>query len=102
VRSENSTVQAILPISHCDVWINGGFFALKQAIFDHIKEGEELVLEPFQRLIKAGELTTYRHDGFWACMDTFKEKQILEDLLARGNSPWQVWAQSRAAALATA
>ena len=71
--------------------INGGFFVLRQEIFDHVRPGEELVVEPFQRLIQAKRLATYRHDGFWACMDTFKEKQILEDLYTRGKSPWEVW-----------
>ena len=50
-----------------------------------------MVEEPFRRLIKEGQLTTYRYDGFWACMDTFKDKQLLEDMHLSGNVPWQVW-----------
>ena len=46
---------------------------------------------PFHRLIEAGKLFTYKHDGFWACMDTFKEKQQLDDLVLSGSPPWQVW-----------
>ncbi|MBW8889562.1 MAG: glucose-1-phosphate cytidylyltransferase, partial [Fibrobacteres bacterium] len=63
-------------------------------IFDHIKPGEELVHEPFQRLIAKGELTAYHHNGFWGCMDTFKDKQQLDDLYAKGDAPWEVWKKS--------
>ena len=71
--------------------INGGYFVFRRQIFDHIKEGEELVEEPFRRLIANRQLATYPYDGFWACMDTFKEKQRLDELYARGNAPWEVW-----------
>ncbi len=54
-------------------------------------DGEELVEEPFRRLIGEGRLMAYPHDGFWACMDTFKEKQDLEDVFGRGSAPWAVW-----------
>ena len=73
------------------VRINGGFFVFRQAIFDYIREGEDLLAEPFRRLIAAGQLLTYPYDGFWQCMDTFKDKQALEDLAARDDAPWQVW-----------
>ena len=52
-------------------------------------EGDELVIEPFARLIEEGRLLGYRHDGFWACMDTFKEKMQLEDLSSHGVAPWE-------------
>ena len=55
---------------------------LRQEIFSYMKDGEELAEEPFRRLIKAGRLMAYAHDGYWACMDTFKEKQDLEDVFA--------------------
>jgi glucose-1-phosphate cytidylyltransferase len=71
--------------------INGGFFLLRNRIFDYIKEGEELVEAPFRRLIQEGELTAYPYDGFWACMDTFKEKQALDELYTKGLAPWEVW-----------
>ena len=71
--------------------INGGFFAFRREIFDYIKEGEDLVDEPFHRLIAEKQLIAYPYKGFWACMDTFKEKQHLEDLHATGRAPWQVW-----------
>lgn len=86
-----ASVESINPVTECDIWINGGFFCLRPEIFDYMEPGDELVLQPFQRLIRQKKLTTYRHEGFWACMDTFKERQVLEDLHHHGNSPWQVW-----------
>jgi glucose-1-phosphate cytidylyltransferase len=71
--------------------VNGGYFILKREIFDYIRPGEELVDEPFQRLIKAQQLISYTHDGFWVCMDTFKDKQTLDDIYAKGKAPWMVW-----------
>jgi glucose-1-phosphate cytidylyltransferase len=71
--------------------INGGYFVFRRQIFDYMRDGEELVQEPFQRLAAKGKLLAYRYDGFWACMDTFKEKQLLEDMYSRGETPWEVW-----------
>ncbi len=56
-----------------------------------MREGEELVLEPFRRLIEQKQLMAYEHNGFYASMDTFKDKQQLDDLYARGDAPWVVW-----------
>ena len=74
--------------------MNGGYFILKREIFDYIRPGEELVSEPFQRLIKEQQLIAYSYDGFWACMDTFKDKQTLDDMYAKGKAPWMVWKKS--------
>lgn len=71
--------------------INGGFFAFKPSIFDHIGDGEELVEAPFRRLISKGELTAYRYDGFWAAMDTLKDKQQFDAMESHGDTPWAVW-----------
>jgi len=90
ITDENLVTQ-ITPISKSNLWMNGGFFIFKREIFEYIQEGEELVSEPFQRLIDKKELITYRHEGFWACMDTFKEKQLFDDMDSKGNSPWAVW-----------
>jgi glucose-1-phosphate cytidylyltransferase len=84
-------VQSIRSVRESDVWINGGFFVFRREIFDYIQNGEELVVEPFRRLIAERKLVSLRHDGFWACMDTYKEKQLLDDMEARGEAPWQVW-----------
>lgn len=89
---ENSgLVNAIQPVTETNMWINGGYFIFRREIFQYIKNGEELVEEPFQRLIAAQELISLKYDGFWACMDTFKDKQVLEDLYRTGSPPWQVW-----------
>jgi glucose-1-phosphate cytidylyltransferase len=90
---DSSHVTRISHAGHSNNWMNGGYFVLSKKIFDYIKPGEDLVDEPFQRLIRDRELITVRHDGFWACMDTFKERQQLEDLWSRGAAPWQVWAR---------
>ena len=84
-------VSAIKAITETDVRINGGYFLFKRDIFRYIREGEDLVQEPFQRLIAENQLLAFPYDGFLQCMDTFKDKQRLEDLYARGSAPWQVW-----------
>ncbi len=71
--------------------VNAGYFILRRKIFDYIRPGEELVNEPFQRLIKEQQLLAYTYDGFWACMDTFKDKQTLDDIYSKGNAPWMIW-----------
>ncbi len=60
-----------------------------------MEPGDELVVEPFERLMKESRLYAYRHDGFWAGMDTFKDRQTLEDLFQSGAAPWQVWDDGR-------
>jgi glucose-1-phosphate cytidylyltransferase len=84
-------VTDIQGVAGCNIRINGGYFIFKRDIFRYIKEGEELVHEPFHRLVAEQQLVAYNYNGFWACMDTFKDKQSLDDLYARGNAPWQVW-----------
>jgi glucose-1-phosphate cytidylyltransferase len=88
---EGGRVREIRPASESGLWINGGFFAFRREIFDHLGAGEDLVDAPFHRLIARNQLIGYRHDGFWACMDTLKDKQAFDDMVARGEVPWQVW-----------
>lgn len=84
-------VQDVRPASKADIWINVGFFAFKQEIFDYLGEGEDLVEEPFQRLIAHRQLLAYPHKGFWGCMDTFKDKKAFDEMDRKGDKPWQVW-----------
>ena len=84
-------VDDIMAMNKTNLRVNGGYFLFQREIFDYLCHGEELVQEPFQRLIAAKQLLAYPYDGFFACMDTFKDKQHLEDLYARGKAPWQVW-----------
>jgi len=93
VSSEPGTslVTGVHAITNGSVRINGGYFAFRKEIFNYIDEGEELVLEPFQRLIDEKQLIGYSYDGFWAGMDTFKDRQQLESLWGNGSAPWHVW-----------
>jgi glucose-1-phosphate cytidylyltransferase len=75
------------------VRINAGFFVLRTEIFDHLRPGEELVLEPFNRLIAKQQLLAVPHDGFWRNMDTFKDKIQLDEIVSQGRPPWQVWSK---------
>ncbi|HEY9844891.1 MAG TPA: glucose-1-phosphate cytidylyltransferase [Candidatus Caenarcaniphilales bacterium] len=88
---KDGVVSEIKDIKRSNMWINGGYFVFKKEIFNYINQGEELVYEPFQRLIDKTELVAYKHTGFWTCMDTFKDKQQLDDMYARGGAPWEVW-----------
>jgi glucose-1-phosphate cytidylyltransferase len=84
-------VQEIRTMGQSDILINGGYFVFKRSIFDYMKDGEELVQEPFARLIEEKNLVGYPYDGFWKSMDTFKEKQELDELYSKGIAPWQLW-----------
>ena len=79
------------PIMSSSLRVNAGYFIFKRDIFKYIRPGEELVNEPFQRLIKERQLIAYNYGGFWGCMDTFKDKQTLDALYARGKAPWVLW-----------
>jgi glucose-1-phosphate cytidylyltransferase len=78
------------------LWINGGFFVLRSQIFDYINEGEELVEQPFARLIAERRLITFPWEGFWQAMDTFKDKITFDRMEARGTCPWMIWKESAA------
>ena len=78
--SSSSLVSGVHPITNGSVRINGGYFIFRKEIFDFMKGQEELVMEPFQRLLQERQLVGYQHDGFWVGMDTFKDKQDLETL----------------------
>ena len=87
----NGTVTSFRDIAQSGLRVNGGFFVFRQEIFDYMQRGEELVLEPFQRLMHARQLQAYHYDGFWLPMDTAKDKKRLDDLYDSGNPPWHVW-----------
>jgi glucose-1-phosphate cytidylyltransferase len=86
-------VQAFKDIVQSGLRVNGGFFAFRPQIFDYIKDGEELVIEPFQRLVEEGQLVAYRYDGFWTAVDTAKDKRRVDDLYDAGKPPWMVWSR---------
>jgi glucose-1-phosphate cytidylyltransferase len=74
-------------------WINGGFFICEPKVFSYIKDGDSSVFEqnPLQDMARDGELYTYKHDGFWKCMDTLKDKNDLNDMCNKNDAPWIVW-----------
>ena len=91
--ADNGEVASIDPLSESDLWINGGFFVFRNEIFRHLHQGEDLVFEPFQRLIAERKLWAHRYRGFWTAMDTFKDRQALEERYEKGDAPWEVWKQ---------
>jgi glucose-1-phosphate cytidylyltransferase len=91
---DRGLVNEIKTMDQSNILINGGYFVFKNSIFHYMKDGEELVQEPFRRLIEGRNLVGYEYEGFWKSMDTFKEKQELDDLYSKGNAPWQLWKRS--------
>ena len=91
VVDEDANVSRIEPVSVSDFWINGGYIALRQEIFNYMEEGDELVEQPFQRLIKEKRLFAHKYTGFWAAMDTFKDKITFDRMEGQGDRPWKVW-----------
>lgn len=89
--ADDGRVARLGQMNESNLWINAGYFCMRPSIFDHINEGEELVEQPFQRLIEAGKLLSYRYKGFWQQMDTFKDKITYDRMEGRGDCPWKVW-----------
>jgi glucose-1-phosphate cytidylyltransferase len=87
----DGTVTAMGAANDQHIRINGGFFVMRSEIFSYVREGEELVEQPFARLIAARKLVAFPWDGFWQCMDTFKDKITFDRMEARGDCPWKVW-----------
>ena len=76
-------------------WINGGFFCFEPGVFDYLDVGSVLEREPLSRLAADGQLRAYRHEGFWDCMDTYKDAVVLNDLWSAGRAPWRIWDAAR-------
>lgn len=87
---DEGEVRSLKTANTSDIWINGGFFIFRREIFDYMREGEELVLEPFERLIRENQLMAYKFEGFWQSMDTLKDRQIFEDMIEQGRMPWHL------------
>jgi glucose-1-phosphate cytidylyltransferase len=84
-------VTGLEPVSTSSLRINAGFFVLRRQIFDFMNPGEELVIEPFARLVEQNQLLAYPYEGFWRAMDTFKDKLELDRIESTGAPPWHVW-----------
>ncbi|MCL2384677.1 MAG: sugar phosphate nucleotidyltransferase [Alphaproteobacteria bacterium] len=89
INSEGD-VRGMRAWERADLWVNGGYFLFRPKIFEYMQEGEELVVEPFQRLAKANQLMAYKHEGFWRSMDTLRDRQVLEEMVEQGNMPWRL------------
>jgi len=88
---EEGCVREIKSMKDANIWINGGFFILRKDVFRYIQPGEELVYAPFLRMIREGRVWSQKYSGFWQCMDTFRDKQLLDELEASGHAPWCLW-----------
>jgi glucose-1-phosphate cytidylyltransferase len=92
---EGDLVEKIQYVRDAGITINGGCFIFRKEIFRYIGDGEDLVVEPFSRLIKENQLIGFRYDKFWYCMDTFKEHRELNDMFEEGRAPWMVWSKTK-------
>jgi glucose-1-phosphate cytidylyltransferase len=73
-------------------WINGGFFVLEPRVLDYIDDDQmPFEREPLERLVEAGQVMAYRHDAFWQCMDTLRDKRLLDSMWEKGEAPWKTW-----------
>jgi glucose-1-phosphate cytidylyltransferase len=89
--TSEGVVTRIAPLGGAEAYINGGFFVFRNGIYKYIEEGDELVEKPFERLIAQGLLHTYRHEGLWRPMDTFKDKIAYDRMASAEDCPWMVW-----------
>jgi glucose-1-phosphate cytidylyltransferase len=94
----DGTVRAIKSMTDANIWINGGYFILRRDVFRYIQAGDELVYEPFRRMMAEGKVRSHRYAGFWQCMDTFRDKQILDELESSGSAPWCLWKNGKSSA----
>ena len=92
ISNKNGIVERIKDgLGNYDLRINAGFFIFKNEFFNYIKDGEELVDEPFQRLIRQGQLISYVYNGFWENIDNYKGKMEIDDMYVKNNAPWIIW-----------
>jgi glucose-1-phosphate cytidylyltransferase len=102
VAINDGRVTQIQDVTQADIWINAGFFVFRKDIFDYLEESEDLVDGPLRELIANRQLMAHRYEGFWAPMDTLKDKQNLDALFESGDAPWEIWEPSAEAEPATA
>lgn len=93
----DGTVEGFAGLSESGLRINGGFFVFRPEIFRYLREGEDLVAEPFGRLIRDRQLVAYEYDGFWLAVDTAKDRARIDALQASPPAPWEVWEPARGA-----
>lgn len=87
----NGRVAEFMEKPRLNDWVNGGFFVFDHRVFDYLEENSILEQEPFERLAEEGEIMAYRHEGYWACMDTYKDTATLNGLWRSRRAPWEMW-----------
>ncbi|MGE5281618.1 MAG: sugar phosphate nucleotidyltransferase [Chloroflexota bacterium] len=92
----DDAVEGFVEKPRSEHWINGGFFCFEPAALDYLDDDSVLEREPLERLAADGQLRAFRHEGFWDCMDTYKDTVVLNSLWASGDPPWTVWPRATA------
>jgi glucose-1-phosphate cytidylyltransferase len=93
---EDGVVAGFVEKPRSERWVNGGFLCFEPGALDYLEEDSVLERDPLRRLAADGELRAHRHEGFWDCMDTYKDAVVLNDLWATGDAPWRAWAEGGA------
>jgi glucose-1-phosphate cytidylyltransferase len=91
----NKSVKAITTLANSGMWINAGYFIFNKSIFNHLQPGQDLVDDALPKLLRQDDLGVHTFNGTWIPMDTFKEKQMLDDMYAKGDTPWEVWKKEK-------
>jgi glucose-1-phosphate cytidylyltransferase len=91
----NKEVKEITTLANSGLWVNAGYFIFNKSIFNYLQPGEDLVEDALPQLLRRNELSAYTFNGTWIPMDTFKEKQMLDDMYSKGDTPWEVWKKKR-------
>ncbi|MBA3906819.1 MAG: glucose-1-phosphate cytidylyltransferase [Pseudonocardiales bacterium] len=94
---DGGTISSITTAQQMPVWENGGYFLLRQEIFEHLPEQSKLVEDVFAKLAEGGQMLAHRHRGFWQPADTVKERTAMEAAFRSGNRPWMLWEQHQPA-----
>jgi len=89
--AEDGCITRFLEKPRMEQWINGGFFVFERGVLDYLRPNSVLEREPFERLATEGQIYAYQHTGFWACMDTYKDTEMLNRLWETGQAPWKIW-----------
>jgi glucose-1-phosphate cytidylyltransferase len=93
--AENGLITQVTPLRDLRAWENGGYFVMRQEIFDHLNEGEDLLTDAIVRLVPQGRVLAYPYKGYWCPADTVKERAQMEEMYYRGTCPWMVWDPER-------
>ncbi|HEY6797939.1 MAG TPA: glucose-1-phosphate cytidylyltransferase [Kineosporiaceae bacterium] len=91
---QDARISEVRPVTDLPLWVNGGYFVLRREIFDVLGRGEDLVTDAFPRLAARGTLLAIPYEGFWAPMDTLKERSDLEEMYRNGTRPWALWSRT--------